>query len=443
MRSIKRFLLLLFVLVLLGGPLLYLSLGRTVVAGYAAKTLCSGLWVQQLPADWLQQQAIAPALQPLSDWVDYHIDPAAHQVSATVLGYERQAQFRSGRGCTLMTGPLVHSNEPQSLEPRSQVPLWRHEPQPTPAWLTQLLNQAFAEPADERRQTMAIAIAYQGNLLVERYRTPLSATTPLLGWSMNKSLLSSWVGVQVERGELHPDTPANTLFAQLPPELTLRHLLQMSSGLEFSEWYQPGDDVTNMLYHQPDMAAFVASQPQLHRPGFHWAYSSGDSNLAMALLQQSLRLPLDAWLQSQVWRPLGITGAVMERDPSGTVVASSYGYMTARQWLKVGQWWLDGWHGRANNLPSNWMKMATTAVTHNPDQHYGMGFWLNGIQADGNRRFNQLPPEVFWARGHDGQYVMVLPEHELVIARFGFSPGRNDGLEELAAGLIQRLETLP
>ncbi|WP_157729990.1 serine hydrolase domain-containing protein [Bacterioplanes sanyensis] len=441
MRVLKHLLLFVLALAMVAAPLIYLSLGRTVVAGYAAKTLCSGLWVSGLPQDWLQQQAIAPALEPLSAWIDYQVDESARQVRASVLGYQRQARFIQGRGCTLLTGDSASlAIEPTVLVGKAQRPLWRHEPHPTPAWLDALLDQAFAEPDDERRQTLAIAIAHQGNLLVERYRAPVQPTTPLLGWSMNKSLLASWVGVQAHRGEIHPDTPANTRFAQLPPELTLRQLLQMTSGLEFREWYQPGDDVTNMLYHQGDMAAFVASRPLRHRSGYHWAYSSGDSNLAMAILQQSMREPLDAWLQRHVWQPLGIVGAVMERDVSGTLVASSYGYMTARQWLRVGQWWLDGWHQRASNLPDHWMQQATTASASNPDQHYGMGFWLNGIKADGNRRFNQLPAEVFWARGHDGQYVMVLPQHELVIARFGLTPGKNDGLEALAAGLIQHLE---
>lgn len=450
MRALKHLLLLLLVAVLTAGPLLYLSLGRTVVAGYAAKALCSGLWVSRLPASWLQQQAIAPALEPLSDWIDYHIDESAHRVRAEVLGYQQQAQYTAGRGCTLMVadnGTKALAQQPAAtlLTPTPLVPLWRHEPQPTPDWLQNLLDDAFAEHGDGKRHTLAVAIAYQGQLLAEHYRTPVTATTPLLGWSINKSLLTSWVGVQVKRGELHPDMPAHHVFAQLSPELTLRHLLQMTSGLDFREWYQPGDDVTNMLYHQADMAAFVASRPQPHRPGFHWSYSSGDSNLAMVMLQQSLRQPLDSWLQRQIWQPLGIDGAVMERDSHGTLVASSYGYMTARQWLRVGQWWLDGWHDRASNLPPNWMRQATTPVASNPDQHYGMGFWLNGIQADGNRRFNELPAEAFWARGHDGQYLLILPEQELVIARFGLTPGDNDGLEALAAGLIRQLEaeTLP
>ena len=119
------------------------------------------------------------------------------------------------------------------------------------------------EPPDGGRNTLAVIVMHRGEVIAERYGAPVTAATPMQGWSMNKSLMATFIGRQVDRGNLNLDgavvsalraagTDARTL-GKVNPSLTLRHLLSMTTGFDFSERYFPGDDVTDMLYRQPGM----------------------------------------------------------------------------------------------------------------------------------------------------------------------------------------------
>ena len=458
----------------------YLWLARPVVTGYAAKHLCSGMWVSELPQDWLQQQAIAPALQPASSWLEYLVDEPQRSVSVSFLGYSQTARWAAGRGCTLLTdvdSELVAATSLQSASevnlPSSEVGATGHQnasrsmlPQ---GWvldnsrLEALLDAAFDEPLQSQttdgksidhspRNTLAILVAHKGQLILERYKAPVNANTPMLGWSMTKSLLASWIAVANQQQPLNLlEQPVDALWPSVGPEMTLEHLLRMQSGLAFEEWYQPTDDVTTMLYKTADMAALVADQPLEAEPGSFWQYSSGDSNLAASVWVNAVAGDWHEWLQQYFWQPLGIDDATVESDMVGTPVASSYSYMSASSWLRVGQFWLDSWHGRvAEELPvaTDWMTRTTTPTLQADGGYmYGMGFWLNRAdptlenepERQLSKRFPDLPETVFWARGHDGQYVLVAPEQELVVVRLGLTPGMNDGMNTLVAGLLDAL----
>ena len=171
--------------------------------------------------------------------------------------------------------------------------------------------------------------------------------------------------------------------------LRLDHLLHMESGLEFEETYWPGDDVTRMLYSGVPMWQVPAGQQQAYPPGTHFSYSSGDTNLAAYLWQTSLGdLDYATWLQRNFYRPLGIRRAVSEPDAAGVQVGSSYTYMTAREWARVGQLWLDAWHGRSELLSQAWQRAATEPRASAAQGEYGRGFWLNRRGED----FPGLPP---------------------------------------------------
>ncbi len=482
--------------ILLLAAVTYLWMARPVVTGYAAKYMCSGLWVSGLPQSWLQQTAIAPALQPASDWLEYDVNEQQRRVSVGFLGLSQTAQWAAGRGCTLLndvdnrivalpdiaTGlaseelsgsdPVSGSvsasvSEPSSASPsasstpsspalpassgnRAPVPLDERQQQR----IHQLLNEAFAEPDGQSRNTLAVLVSWKGQRIAERYQAPVTAETPMLGWSMTKSLLATWVGLAEQQQLLTRNSPVADLWPQVGPQLTLEHLLRMQSGLDFDEWYQPADDVTTMLYCSADMAAMVAGQRREIAPATEWRYSSGDSNLAASIwlnaVQQGDSHWRD-WLQQSLWQPLGIEHATVETDLSGTPVASSYSYMTPAEWLAVGQFWLNSWHGRKTQgigLPRSWMQQALTPTLNaNAGHMYGMGFWLNlpdpTLADAGERKFSkrwpELPESVFWARGHDGQYVLVAPEQQLVVVRFGLTPGLDDGMDTLVSGLLDAL----
>jgi CubicO group peptidase (beta-lactamase class C family) len=409
-----------------------------VAVGYSAKQLCSGVFVSGLPASFTQETDILPRmaiLGPLRDALAMHVDEAAGRVSVRLLGIRAEAVHLPRRGCSL------------HAEGSGAVPLTpavMELPGPgVPADLAAAVDAAFAEPVGGGRNTLALLVAQGTELLVERYAAPVSAGTRLQGWSMNKSLMATWVGLQQQRGVLDPGRPVRELLAgqpeadELDPDLTLLHLLQMESGLDFEEVYGPGSDVTQMLYVAPAMWKIPASRAQAHAPGEHFSYSSGDTVFASFLWQRSLDEPYEDWIAAQFAAPLGIQSLVAEPDASGVQVGSSYAYLTARDWLRAGQLWLDAWHGRSELLSQEWLRDSVQSRESDPQGRYGRGFWLN----TGGVAFAGLPTTLFYAGGNAGQYVVVIPEWELVVVRLGLTdPEIDTGMHAFLLELAKRPE---
>ncbi len=419
-----------------------------VVVGYSAKQLCSGTFVAGLSEAFLIETDILPRLAilgPVRSWLSLRADRAAGFAEASLLGLGARAVHTGPRGCVL------HADA-TGVEPSARPAPAEAAPVPTP--LTPAFEAAFSEPNGGGRNTLALLVSLRGALLAEQYRDPVDAATPMQGWSMNKSLMATWIGMQAEAGELDPTRRVTVLDPAVPlatattigvdERLTLLHLLQMESGLDFAEIYGPGSDVTRMLYRSDTMWTVPASVGQEFAPGQRFAYSSGDSVLASHLWQLSLDEPYERWIESNFSRPLGIDSLVAESDASGNQVGSSYTYMNARDWLRVGELWLDAWHGRSDLLSQEWLRASVSARPSDPRGRYGRGFWLN----TGGVAFEGLPENLFYASGNSGQYVVVVPEWELVVVRLGLTgamqrSGIGDFLRAIAnlhqSGTLQNL----
>ncbi|EAQ96496.1 serine hydrolase domain-containing protein [Congregibacter litoralis] len=408
-----------------------------VAVGYSAKQVCSGVFLSGLSAEFVQDRDVNPnmaILGPLLGALDITVDQEQGLVSASLLGVDAQAVHLSGRGCTL--------NGPGEGAPPLSVAAADESGPGVPAPWRPAVEAAFAEPeaSTGARNTYALLVARQGELLLEAYASPITAGTRLQGWSMNKSLMATWIGMQTERGLIDPAQPLAVLLADDPkrpdldPTLTLLHLLQMESGLDFVEVYGPGSDVTKMLYTAPAMWEIPAGKPQAYPPGEHFSYSSGDTVFASYLWQKTLKEPFEAWIAREFTAPLGMNSLVAEADASGVQVGSSYVYLTARDWLKAGQLWLDAWHGRSELLSQRWLRDSVTARPSDEKGRYGRGFWLNtdGVVFEG------LPENLFYAGGHAGQFVVVIPEWETVVVRLGLTgAGVDKGMHEFLLSLAK------
>ena len=370
----RRRALILVLLIAGAGIALALAAGRDAVrvaVGYSAKQMCSGVFVGGLPAAFVLETDIRPRmaiLGPLLPMLDVRAERGGGLARAHLLGVSARAVHRSQRGCAL--GSSGRGDPPM-------MPAAAPEPAGVPEPLAGPVREAFAEPADGGRNTLALLLSHRGRLLVERYATPVTATTPMQGWSMNKSLMATWVGLQAARDVLDPARPLRALLpdepivAALDERLTLLHLLQMESGLDFEEVYGPGSDVTRMLYLSPAMWQVPATAEQAFAPGERFAYSSGDTVLASLFWQRSLDGPYERWIRDNFQVPLGLTTLVAEADASGVQVGSSYVYLTPRDWLRVGQLWLDAWHGRSKMLPGDWLRESVAPRASDPRGRYG------------------------------------------------------------------------
>ncbi len=308
------------------------------------------------------------------------------------------------------------------------------------------VRSALAEAA-RAEGTRGLVVVHRGELLGEWYADGFGPDTRQLGWSMAKSVAATLVGrAQVE----FPDADLDPAGTALLPEWTdqrsrisLDDLLRMTSGLEWDEEYELGTPITRMLFSEPDMAAFAAAQPPAHEPGTVRQYSSGTTNILCDLLHDRTGLGPDI-ADRLLFRPIGMRSAVLEADASGGSVCSSYLWATPRDWARFGQFTLDdGEVGGRRLLPAGWMAYATSVVpAAGEPEPYGAQWWVNDAGDGTPLRFPALPADAYWASGHDGQYVVVVPSTDLVVVRMGFSPGGSIdslGVDTLVGGLAREL----
>ena len=440
-RWIKRILLILVILLIIAFSVGYRFMLPTfkVATGYTAKAVCSNHFLTGQDVDTVMAELPG---NPLVPFLRPQVDEAKGEVTMTLWGWaaEQRAILRAGLGCTLLagTGPFETRAAvlppPAPVDPNQPWPVGEAitaEKQPT---LEAVLDTWFQNPdPDNPRRTRAILVVKDGQLIAERYAPGYSKETRFQGWSMTKSVANALLGVLVQQGELDIHAPAPVPEWRSPDDprsvITTDQLIRMSSGLEFSEDYGDlGSDVVQMLYNSSDMGAYGAAKASEAAPDTTWNYASGTANALTRMMRDLIGGDVtDYWAfpQESFFHRIGVTSAIMEPDGSGTFVGSSYMYATARDWARFGLLYAqDGvWNGE-RILPEGWVAYSRTPTPPSKGEYGGL-WWLNAGKADGSdsREWPELPAELYSARGHDGQSVVVFPSHNMVVVRLGVSRG--------------------
>lgn len=436
-RVLLRNILLLIVISTLGFMVYYISRALPILTGFGAKHLCSCRFVAQRPDSAILVNELARFPYRLAD---YHVNESDSFATATIFGVAtRKAVYRTGAGCVLLLNEDENSapdipqlaSLPDFQTSGFQIPLdTLTYPDVDYQQLDTILEWAFSEPnIDHPKNTKAVVVVYNDTLVAERYAPGFSPDTPMPGWSMTKSIINALIGISVQQTQLAVDDPAPVPAWQTEGDprrnITWTDLLRMSSGLAWDETYFGVSDVTRMLYLSEDMASIAINQPLKATPGREWYYSSGTTNILSFLLRQ--HWGDDAYYAlpyQKLFRPLGMSSAVIEADLSGTFVGSSYMLATARDWAKFGLlYYHNGVWQDERILPEGWINYTTRPVADAPFRKYGAQFWLNaGERGRSDRReFPDVPSELFFAQGFDEQSVFILPKHKLVVVRLGIT----------------------
>jgi CubicO group peptidase (beta-lactamase class C family) len=431
-------------LVLAGGALaLYLEppAPLRVAANYSAKIVCSNVFIAGRDAQAVLADDVQAPGHPVLKLMRVSVDRERQLVHAGLLGFigKGLAVYRPGTGCAAVPdGDVARAAQyrfvPLALPaPRADV-AW---PEGAQAQTLAAVQALLAQDALAGPGMRALAVVHRGKLVAQRYGSGFDAASPLLGWSMTKSVTAALVGLQVADGKLALQqngfwNPASDARSRI----TVADLMAMSSGLRYNEGYGDVSDVTRMLYLETDMANYTASQPLDHAPGTVWNYSSGTTVLLSRIWQQAaapsnwtapavLALP-----QRRLFAPLGMRSAVLEADARGNLVGSSYMYATAQDWARYGQFLLqDGvWQGK-RLLPEGFVAGMRKMAPASGGQ-YGQGqVWRWGPEGDTPEGQNpdlrfHLPEDAYWMEGHDGQSIAIVPSLDLVVVRLGLTPHR-------------------
>ena len=436
-----------------------------IAAAYAAKVAASARFVSGRTLDSVLAEELAPD-DPLSAMIrpllKFEVDAKDKRVTCTIGTAKATAVATGNLGCTLVHADVDSATlraraapEPADALPDPGTvdwPLGDRVPEakvPDAVDRTALgnaIDAAFAEPANGTKvRTRAVVVVHRGRLVAERYAEGYRADMPLPGWSMTKTMVNALVGIRVRQGKLDlaaplqvPEWPA----ADPRRALRLQHLLTMTSGLHWNESYDdPGSQCLQMLFRSADHAAVQALQPADHAPGTTFCYASGTTNLICRELRATFGSDLEyrAFPRDALFLPLGMRSAVIETDPSGTFVGSSYGFATARDWARLGMLYAqDGVCDGVRVLPAGWVAASATAVAAS-DGEYGRHVWLDA-DPDGDgprgRGWPDLPANLLRMDGHEGQYVCVFPTEQVVVVRLGCTKAGGFGLHELLRAVL-------
>ena len=421
MKTFKRILFLLLVLIVIIVVYNYPKLN--LLAGYSAKNTASSVFVagRTLELTDATDNNFSP-VNLASDKVDINNKIA----TASAFGLlTRKAVYRKGLGTVLTLteeDETVSYLSPKRLQPDNATPYpYGNAPQKDTIFANinyKTLNTAIDSLFRERNKSRAVVILYKDQVIAERYAKHFNKDSKLLGWSMTKSILSTVFGVMQHQGKLNVNDKAPIASWQNDERknISIHNLLQMNSGLEWDENYDEISDATKMLFLERDMTKMQENKPLVGKPNATFNYSSGTTNLLSGILRKhfdSHQQYLDFWYTNLIDK-IGMNSMILEADLSGNYVGSSYSWATARDWAKFGLLYLHNgnWNGE-QLFTKEWVAYATTP-TPTSKGTYGAQFWLNAEQ-----QFKDVPKNMYFADGYQGQRVYILPDQELVIVRFG------------------------
>ena len=425
--------------------------------GQQAIFMCNGLFTSGRTLDQVFDQELAFLRPPVGTAAggDYQVDTERRAVTIGAAGGTPQmrAVFREGVGCVILPPDQTLSDETIDALPELTLAPPPGDPAAiawpdgdlldpaaapggfNPAALDAASEWAFNRPTPEQ-DTLSLIVVKDGQIVHERYAEGVDVTTRTRTWSTAKSIASTLIGMLVEEGTLGLDEPLGFDFypeadaAEHDPRraITLRHALNMSTGLE------PIDN-RNLEYAIGSGLSYWAgassvrgarSRALIREPGTNWDYENYDTLLAVYAMKIALggleddtayrEFPRRALLDK-----IGMRNTLVSTDRFGDFILSSQVYTNARDLARFGLLYLQGgvWNGE-RLVSEEWIDFVRTPApaTAERGNFYGGQFWL--VPDDRT----DVPADAYSTSGNRGQYVVIVPSHDVVIVRRGLDWGR-------------------
>ncbi|MGB5393982.1 MAG: serine hydrolase [Lutimonas sp.] len=445
-RTTKKIILL--ILLLLGFVIISYYPRLTIVTGFSAKSVASGIFFADRSQESIEKGDNDFSLLPFSE---NQVNAAERTVRSSIIGLkDRKAIFMDGLGATLL--PENPTREGNKLIPKRNfikpdLPFpFGDLPQKDTIFaeidqvkLKTAIDHAFDTGEERIKGTRSVIVVYKDQIIGEKYADGFDHLTPILGWSMTKSITATIYGILQKKGmvNIEDKTGIEAWQNDSRSEITYNDLLHMNSGLEWDEDYADISDVTSMLYESEEMGKVQLEKPQIGKINESWNYSSGTSNLLAGFLLQKVfkdrQAYLDFWYAELIDK-IGMHSALIETDFVGNFVGSSYAWATTRDWAKFGLLYLhDGnWNGEQIFDPA-WSEYVATP-TNGSNGRYGAHFWLN---AGGH--FPDVPKDMYSANGFQGQTVAIIPSKDLVIVRMGLVEDPDFDFNEFLSDIINSI----
>ena len=452
----------------------YWKFNREMVRrGQQAILMCNGLFTGNRTLEQVFAQELAFLPEPIGtpSGGDYVVDWDREAVAIGAEGYvpTMWAAFREGIGCVILAPD-------QTFEDIDGLPILDLPPPPgdptripwpdgdlveetsLPPGFDAAALQAASDWAFDRESeyqvTLSLMVVHDGKIIHERYAPGVDMSTRTRTWSTAKSIGVTLIGMLVDEGRMALDEPLP--FDWLPrtcggggadprSDITLRHTLNMSSGLETIDnaglEYATGSGMS--YWAGASSIAQARSQALIREPGTNWDYENYDTLLAVYAMklaigddQEYLQFPRAALLDK-----IGMRNTLLSTDRFGDFILSSQVYTNARDLARFGLLYMNGgmWNGE-RLLSEEWIEFVRTPApaTANSGNGYGGQWWLVSDNVD------YVPKDAYSTAGNRGQYAIVIPSHDLVIVRRGLDWGRQGfNRWELVREVLKAFPTAP
>ena len=426
---------------------------QMVRQGQQAIFLCNGLFTSNRTLEQVFAQELAYLTEPVGtpEGGDYEIDRDRRAVTiGSGHGVPKmRAAFREGIGCVVMAPdqtlaeiddlPAIEMPPPPGDAAKMPWPDGdKTGPIEPPPDVDAAALQAASDWAFDRESpqqvTLSLLVVHRGEIVHERYADGVDMTTRTRTWSTAKSIASTLIGMLVDDGKLALDKPLG--FDFLPAEaaapqtdprsaITLRHALNMSSGLQTvdngGQEYALG---SGMSYWAGASSVEGARRRALIRePGANWDYENYDTLLAVYAMKRALgsEKKYREFPRKRLLDPIGMRNTLLSTDRFGDFILSSQVYTNARDLARFGLLYLRNglWNGE-RLLSEDWIDFVRTPAPSTADRgnFYGGQFWLVPDER------TDVPKDACSTAGNRGQFVVIVPSHDLVIVRRGLDWGR-------------------
>lgn len=315
--------------------------------------------------------------------------------------------FRGEKSATIDDLKLFPSNTVASGKP---VPWLRDE-----KYNKKSLPQNLLKSLEESK-TVSFLVVKDGKLLHEQYWMGYDENTRSNSFSMAKTVAVMLTGKALEEGKIESldskftDFYDNYKDTQYGRDLTLRHLAAMESGLNWNEDYKNPLAPNARAYYGNSLEQAIHSQGFKQAPGKRFEYQSGSTQLLGFALRKAVNTSVANYLSEKIWKPLGMEQpAEWTTDNSGMEKTFCCIHAVPRDFAKLGLMMLN--KGKANGVQVLNENFVEEMITPTPASAgiYGLGVWIN----------NDNPVKHYFLLGLQGQYVIIVPEHNMVIVRTG------------------------
>ncbi len=280
-------------------------------------------------------------------------------------------------------------------------------------------------------KSVAFAIIKNDSLFYDQYWEGYNNASLSNSFSMAKSIVSVLVGIAIDEGKIKSiDEPVASYIPEFKQgelsKITIRHLLSMSSGLDWDEAYANPLSATSEAYYGTDLYKLVTSQKAIAEPGKKFLYQSGNSELLALIVAKATGNTLSDYASEKLWKPLeAMHDAEWSLDKkNGNEKAYCCFYSDARDFARIGSLYLHhgNWKG-TQIVPEKYVDECVACVplldNDKPNKTYGLHWWISEFNGE----------KIFYMRGILGQYVVVLPKENIVFVRLGHKRAEknNDG----------------